>query len=593
MIVYRTQSERADPVPLLGRLQALLQSFEESRFASRALAVELLIDFGALEAAVADALSPDIDSDGPLLQSFRQTGLLTGRLFYHSAKGARSEAAAWAGRLGRALDRHRSLPLPNPVELRLPEGYAYYALYPESYLSAAERFFHDRRPDRAVCIGVRSIGTSLSSVVSAALEARGCEVRSLTLRPRGHPFDRSLSLSPLLEEALRRTAGAHFLIIDEGPGLSGSSFACIARKLSGLGIADDRIVFFPSWEGDETKFLSEAARACWPRHRKYTVSFEEIWTAPRRLISSFPEGRLLDLSGGNWRALFYSGPSESPPVQPQHERRKYLSFEPAVFPSEPFRFWEKTAAGPAPLWMKFAGLGRYGRLKRLQAERLAEAGFAPAVLGLENGFLITRFVAGAPLSGRPIDSRLLDTMARYLAFRNETLPGARSVSFDAMTEMIRVNTREGLGEEWADSLAPLESFRTIFDGQPPIAIDGRMLPQEWLRTGGGDFKTDGIDHHDDHFFPGCQEIAWDLAGTSVEFALDRAAVAAFIDRYRSHNDDKDLLRRLPFYTVAYLAYRLGYAALAAGTLGPAPEGEKFKALGGNYAFQLREAIGRL
>lgn len=592
MIVYRTESERADPVSLLGEIQALLRSFEAGRFAFHDLAVELLIDFGVLEAAVADAFSAESDSDDPLLQSFRQAGLMTGRLFYHSAKGARAEIAPWAGRLGEALDRIRALPLPGPAALHIPEGYAYYALYPESYLEAAGRFFHDRRPGRAVCIGIRSIGTSLSSVVAAALEADRCEVRSLTVRPRGHPFDRNLSLSPGLEEMLRREVRACFLVIDEGPGLSGSSFSSVARKLSGLGIADDRIVFFPSWQGDEKKFLSEAARARWPRHRKYTVPFEEV-SINRPPVSPFLEGRLFDLSGGRWRSLFYRDLSEYPPVQPQHERRKYLRFAPDAVPSEPFRFWERVPGRPSPGWMKFAGLGRYGRLKRLQAERLAGEGFSPPVVGLDNGFLVTRFIEGTPLSAGSAHPRLLDTVARYLAFRRKTLPGVRSISFDAMMEMIRVNIEEGLGEASAALLKPLERFRAPFDAEVPVAIDGRMAPHEWLRTAGGYLKTDGVDHHDDHFFPGCQEIAWDIAGAAVEFALDREGEAALVERCQFHMNDPGLMSRLPFYLVAYLAYRVGYATLAAETLGATPDGARFKALSETYALRLKKEIGLL
>ncbi|WDT73928.1 MAG: hypothetical protein MPW16_11695 [Candidatus Manganitrophus sp.] len=63
-------------------------------------------------------------------------------------------------------------------------------------------------------------------------------------------------------------------------------------------------------------------------------------------------------------------------VQPQHERRKYLSLE----------------SKEKPRLLKFAGLGRYGRSKRERAERLAGAGWGPPVVGLSRGFLVTEFV---------------------------------------------------------------------------------------------------------------------------------------------------------------------------------------------------------
>ncbi len=52
-----------------------------------------------------------------------------------------------------------------------------------------------------------------------------------------------------------------------------------------------------------------------------------------------------------------------------------------------------------------------------------------------------------------------------------------------------------------------------------------MLPHEWLLTATGYMKTDALDHHDDHFLPGCQNIAWDVACASVEFELDDSTSA--------------------------------------------------------------------
>ncbi|HZR45392.1 MAG TPA: GNAT family N-acetyltransferase [Candidatus Manganitrophaceae bacterium] len=143
MMIYRSQEERADPRSLLASLQALLRAFEESGFASHDLARELLIEFGALEAAAADALCRDLDSDTPLLRQLRQAALLTGDLFCKSRRGEAGGIGPACRRLGEALDRLGSLPLPGSVAVRLPEGYAYYALYPESYLEAAVRFFSE------------------------------------------------------------------------------------------------------------------------------------------------------------------------------------------------------------------------------------------------------------------------------------------------------------------------------------------------------------------------------------------------------------------------------------------------------------------
>ncbi|HET7694738.1 MAG TPA: hypothetical protein VFK57_03455 [Vicinamibacterales bacterium] len=149
-----------------------------------------LIRIGEFEAGIADALAPERDA-------VHQTS---------SALRAITEdaAAAWlalvetgdsrqsGGSLGRRLTQFEAVRLPIPIELRVSEGYAYYALFPDTYAAAARRFAGDTGVRRVHVVGIRSIGTSLSAVVAAALRRSGCAVSTSTVRPRGHPFDRTL-----------------------------------------------------------------------------------------------------------------------------------------------------------------------------------------------------------------------------------------------------------------------------------------------------------------------------------------------------------------------------------------------------------------
>ena len=413
--------------------------------------------------------------------------------------------------------------LPDTLRIRPAEGFAYYALYPEQYRDAALRFFREKNPQACVVIGIRTIGTTLSTVVAEALP---CPVRRFTVRPRGHPFNRHLCLSERLETEIRSRAADWFLVVDEGPGLSGSSFISVAEKLSSLGIPDERIVFFPSHEPDPEDFRSERARQRWPKHPRYIEEFD-----PHLII---PHGAR-DLSGGQWRELTRVDVA----VQGQHERRKYLQ--------------------NGMLW-KFSGLGHYGLTKLDRARELKE--FVPVAHGLDNGFLLMDWVDGEPAAG--VDDSLLDAMARYLSVLAERFP-VGSPDYRGLVEMIRVNT--GL-----DCQPPDADSKTV-------AVDGRMLPHEWIRAPYGWVKTDSLDHHDDHFFPGCQDIAWDIAGAAVEFGFDPAILAG---RYLRVMFDATLTARLPFYTTAYLAYRTGYCTLAAETLGDTPDGRRFRQLLGKY-----------
>jgi hypothetical protein len=600
MIVYRAQGHIENSSQLLRRFQRMLRRYAQNRSRKHEHTVELLIEFGELEAAVADALCPDKDSSNPIARSLRHASLTLGRLFWHSWKGAGSEIGRWLDKLDLAIHEISSLSLPETVQLNVSEGYAYYGLYPETYLESAIRFFRKQRPGLAVCVGIRSIGTSLSAIVSAALEEQGCIVHSLTVRPRGHPFDRRLILSSQLEDDLRSLAEAHFLIVDEGPGMSGSSLACVAQRLFEFGVAENRILFFPSWEPNGANFLAKVARERWPRHRKYTTGFEDVWVESNRLTQGLSAAELLDISAGNWRPLFYRSESDYPVVQPHHERRKYLSRErtsPAALQAEIFQSavldGENRTTKPAALLLKFAGLGHYGQSTLARAERLAEAGFGPSVIGVHNGFLLSQFIYGLPVSAKNVDQELLDTVARYLVHLKESFPSARPLPYDVDLEMIRANVAEALGKKWEDKVVRLEKLKSIICDNPATAIDGRMLPHEWVLTAEGYVKVDGTDHHADHFFPGCQDVAWDIAASCVEFELERRRQDYLIEKYQSLVNDKSLQKRLPFYFIAYLSYRLGYAVLAARVLHGSVDGDKFKSLACRYSRLARREICRL
>ncbi|HEV7367512.1 hypothetical protein [Arenibaculum sp.] len=522
----------------------------------------LLAEFGELEAAVADGLFPERDGLHPLADAMRAAGTALARemrLAWHGASaGDRAGAGAEAAGL---LLRLRAMALPARVTLKVAEGYAYYALYPETYLAAAERLARDGGVRRAVCVGIRSIGTSLSAAVAAGMEAEGAEVETVTVRPHGHPFDRGLRLTPDLEAWFRDRNDRYALVVDEGPGLSGSSFCGTARALSELGFPDERIVLFPSWRPDPSGFASEAARERWPRHPVAHASFEEVWL-PRA-----PFAGARDLSGGAWRDV--TGTRAA--VQPWHERRKYLQ---------------------DGVVHRFAGLGRHGRARLLRAQRLAAAGFGPEPLGIERGFLVLRWVEGTALRRGRAEDDLTRTAARYLAHLAREHPAGGAPDVDGLAHMIETNVAEGLGRPWLDRLAGMERHLRALRAVPAVAVDGRMLPHEWLRTPAGRLvKTDALDHHDDHFLPGPQDVAWDVAGLAVEFGLRPGQALALAAEVGEAAGDRGLAGRLPFQTVAYLAFRLGYADMAAGALGRGADAAGMARQARRYRRLLRLALG--
>lgn len=491
MIIYRTATRAVHAADVLDL--AVFNSHEKRR--------SFLIHFGELEAALVD------EGCGEAIEEqLREVSVMAGRLF--CSYDAATEA--------RLRERVRVLPLPaRPVKVSVPEGYAYYGLFPETYAESAIELFKSKRPDKVVCIGIRSIGSSLSAVVAAQLERLGCRVRTWTVRPGGHPFDRRLQVSTDTETAWKAWSDATFAIVDEGPGLSGSTFAAVADTISGLGVADDHICFLPAWDASADCFRSERARRRWLRHDRYTAEPQP------------PCGT--DISAGKWRRIIYAGEHHFPDVQPQHEARKFLC-----------------AASGTRVLRKFEGLGVYGELKLDVARQLANAGFSPPVLKLENGYLVMRFVPGRPVRTNPVDRELLDTMARYLAFRHAAFPRYDATPTDELCRMIEHNSGVRM---------------TAVCPHGACLVDGRMLPHEWIDTGGGYMKVDALDHGDSHFYPGPIDIAWDLAGAITEFRLKESEREHLLDAYAQCASDWTIRERLPFYTTAYLAFRLGYTSM--------------------------------
>ncbi|MFL5259932.1 MAG: hypothetical protein ACJ8AS_09270, partial [Hyphomicrobiales bacterium] len=324
------------------------------------------------------------------------------RLLMHLAADVWSSWTSGFAHIETGAARLKLADFPSQIEIKKPEGYAFYALYPEAYGEAASRagLGHLR------VIGIRSIGTGLSAMVAAVTGSP----HSCTVRPFGHPFRRTVRPGPKLERALLRKRDAHYAIVDEGPGLSGSSFGAIADWLESKGVGQHRIHFFPGHSNDLGPDASEAHHGRWRIAQRHVIDMPAILASganPAHRLSSWiadvigPAHRPLeDISAGRWRALRFPREAEWPPAHLQQERLKYL-----------------VRSGSGTWLCKFAGLGREGEVKSACAAALTEADFTPAVAGLRHGFIIERWLdAGADLESVP-RARLVDRVGDYLGFR--------------------------------------------------------------------------------------------------------------------------------------------------------------------------------
>jgi hypothetical protein len=496
VLVYGDHREVVDAGECLTEIAAQLQQADDAPpgIERHAKLVGALIDAGRLLQGVADRGDPPGELD----------------LFVHRLARAVVRSFDSGSDGAGALPVVPALGLDGEVELRVPEGFAYYAVYPEAYIVAARRLRLSARPR---VIGLRSIGTTLGAIVAATLGAPP----ALSVRPTGDPFARRIELP---DAAIDRNA--HYIIFDEGPGLSGSSFGGAADALEARGIPPERIAFLPSHGGQLGSHASEPHRRRWARAQRVAAEFDPAFLARRF-------GRL---------EAFQCGSGQ--------ERLKFVSRH-----------------GDDRVLLKFAGLGSIGESKFSLARALHAAGLTPEPLGLVHGFIAERWLA---------DTRALQPgekpaqeIGQYIGTRARLVPrdNCGGASIDELVAMVRRNVSLALGGATAERLAAADPA-ALNERVARSRTDNKMDRVEWLRARDGRLiKTDALDHHQAHDLIGCQDPAWDVAGAITEFELDRDATEALISA-TGLMIDRGLL---DFYRRAYPAFRLGRAVLSGGREG--------------------------
>jgi hypothetical protein len=545
---------------------------------------ELLVQAGQLEQAVLDALPAQLGPEEAQQWIERCQSFTDGVAKVYYGKWLETQhGTAFEGillLLHLYLKDIETWPLPDvKLRIKLPEGFAFYTLFPEAYAASALRWMDEHAAEKAckiAVIGVRSIGTSLSALMKVALQSKGWDAHRLTVRPTGHPFAREVHLE---EEDFG--SAEWFLIVDEGPGLSGSSMASVAQALHERGVARERIVFFPGHGGEPGQQASSSTRSWWNTTARYVTTADEMrWhgqTLPevlagrtRELLSTTENtARIEDLSGGLWRAIEYSNQELWPPISPQFERSKLRV---------------TLNDGRAVLW-KFAGFVALENgtateeMQRQLAERAAN-GFTVAPLGSCCGFVATPWIEGQPLTRQDATPQLLAHLGRYIADScGEPLSSAEAqTSRQRLAEMLSCNTRKALGEEaakraqfWSEPAPREPAPREPAPREPaprdelaPTYGDGHLAPHEWIRTSDNRvLKTDCCGHDWDHTVIGRQSWLWDVAGALVEWNLDAKEAAPLLSSLfvaRVQEVSRDELR---FHYLSYAAFRLGMLAMSA------------------------------
>ncbi len=517
-----------------------------------------LVSAGEMVQGLADAAleQTGVDDGGEPERAAMALALILAGIMGRSWDGDFEAEVEPAATIAEALKKLESLDgLPTLLDIRRPEGFAHYAVYPEAFWQSART--PGLRARRVV--GIRSIGTSLAAAVAAALNAPA----PLTLRPMGHPFSRKTRPGARVLAKLQQDAGETWAIVDEGPGLSGSSFTAVADRLVESGTALDRLVLFPSHANPPGAMADEDRRRFWSRVPRCVTSFETLigpdagrkrglaaWVGD---VTGDPESGLLDIAGGRWRGHRYENETEWPAVDRQNERRKYL-----------------VESSRGSFLLKFTGLGEFGRRKVARAEALAAAGFTLEPLAWRHGFLVEPWRVDASPMQRPQQDRdaFLAHLARYLGFRVRAFPARHTAgaSLAGLYEMAKANGTEALGEAASRALEPWERrLRELAGAARPVAIDGKLHAHEWLVDGRGRWiKTDALDHCCGHDLIGCQDIAWDVAGAAVAFELSCEEAERLRRNVETEGRQSCHPGLVAFFRIAYAAFQVGVLSLARG-----------------------------
>lgn len=553
------------------------------RLAAHAQLVASAVEMGELQQAVADQLNPLEDETHPSTDALGEASVVLGSCVALSSAlcfGGRSRAHSRLAPLllRAAAETKTALTTIEPafLEPRVPEGYAYYCLYPEMYLASLKRVLADFPSSRRfVVLGIRSIGTSLAGLVAGALREAGLCSTAETVRPRGHPFQRHVALGPAIQKRMRdaSTAGARFIVVDEGPGLTCSSFLSVATCLSGLGVAEDAILLLSAWQGAPSVLAPEETRQRWRRMRVYHTSASDAFEGWRSLVSMVrvagdgggdrwsPDGaRTVDVSYGRWRERSYAAPAEWPVVHRSMERVKLLLLPPLEQPSG--NGIEEMGGHDVPgqsttVIAKFAGLGRYGEEKLARARVLADSGFCPPTLGMAYGFILQPFLPGSrPLGRLDICAELTHILGSYYAFIGNRFRLPSAPRYDALAGMISHNCSEEVIPGAERFLAKWSGRKAGIEALPLALLDGRPRPHEWIEAGGRYLKTDSWDHCADHTLVGEQCVLWDLAGVLEEWGMGGDDSDRFLGSWAAAGGDAAMLPFLDFYRAAYLALKL-------------------------------------
>ncbi|MEZ0313437.1 MAG: hypothetical protein ACAI38_16825 [Myxococcota bacterium] len=555
---------------------------------------ELLIASGMVEQAAHDALAGKRDHRAhPFVARMHAITDFAARAFHADwlRSAAQAGALAEATRVQpprtyvHALKREtRARVEPKHAILKIPEGFAYNSLYPEQYCAATWAFIGARKArltGSVLVVGVRSIGTTLSAIVAAALDCAGIDNHRMTVRPSGSPTSRELVLDKNV------LAGAsHAIVVDEGPWTSGSSMAAVGFALERLGLPREAIAFLPSHRNGPGPKASPDVRAMWNEVAIFSVPV----TAPifgGRTLREHLNHELANTLGvraellpdEDWRRLAYDDPGDWPPSRGRFATSRYRV---------------RTTSGS--LALEFGGTATIdGQSMVAQAlaacEQRTFGGFAPAPIGMVAGYLARPWLEGTALRPSDVDAKLLSSLSHYVsAMAGLPLDSAALAAAQLRrADWASRHLADALGDSAAKRAAAyVEAGSVLPPAWARAAFDYDLAPRCWMRTSEGAIARVGsaATAHG-HTVVGVQPVLWDVASLLVEWDLGRKEARAVVAEVEAGLGGTRLPRpALRAFMLAYIAFKLGELAACQAEADDAAELSRIHDAIGGYCKQV-------
>lgn len=475
----------------------------------------------------------------------------------------------------KGIRKLESLNLPNTLlraRMKLNEGFRCQDLSPFDVLTMADRFvkaFPDKESHIAV-IGSRTAGSYLAPVLKVYMDSLGFrDVSWCTVRPK---FGLNVIAKNSLRQCLKK---ADQVILVDDYANTGHTFHLLFDMVSSFGFEPAHIHMlapvhsvlaarYPSQEDIDRLLMPEGGGCVFKLYQNDLYKYRSLHPASvKHLFKDF-------LKSEDVAKISVSDSPETRAINKDFECHYSDSFQVRVKRLFEIDILKNDGTTETrSILAKSVGVGWLGYHAFISGKIMHD--YVPEVIGLRHGILFTNWINGKGLESDDISGSVLEHMASYLSMRTREL----SLSEDPKGEtpylgwgwleilgIFRKAYNNLLGYlKYGDLLSKLK--RCI--SSPPVLVDGRMRPEEWILDPSGDYRDNrikSVKYHpvkvdfEQHNF-GAPELdvvdpAYDIASASFECQLSYENELKLADRYGSLSGDTSTLsERIFLYKLLY------------------------------------------